>query len=133
MPRINIFNSHRWNQDDSENLKLREWLYSDEYYDFNFYEVNKEDIPYESKAKLHIRNSIDRSNVVISFNNQTSSYNMNSLHKYEIDYAMQKNKPIVLIKKWGTDQIPFVYKNYENIEIVNWNKESIRNAIKKQK
>ncbi|CRX37082.1 hypothetical protein HEPPS_02870 [Candidatus Hepatoplasma crinochetorum] len=133
MPRINIFNSHRWNQDDEENKKLKDWLHNDDYYNFNFYEISKGDVPYETRIKEHIRNCIDLSNVFIAFNNQTSSYDKDSLHSYEIDYAMKKNKPIVLIKKWGTYQIPIVYQNYNNIEIVNWNKESLRNAIKKMK
>ncbi len=137
---IHVFNSHRWNQDSDEYNKIKDWLRQDPYYKFKFFSVSKEDYldgnginGGSHKLKEGIRNRIKNSNVILAYNNQSISYNSNTIHAYEIKEAMSQNKPIVLIDKRGTNETPSIYSNYKNLYRAKWNLNSIRNAIKEAK
>ncbi len=135
---IHIFNTHRWKQDSSENQTIRDWLRSDYYYVFKFYEISKLDHSQgkgiagpSNELKNKIKNRIKSSSVILAFNNQSVSYDSTSVHAYEIREAKRQGKPIVLVNKRGTSSTPSIYNGYENLINVNWNRESIREAIKK--
>lgn len=134
MTTINIFNTHRWRQDDNEVETLREWLKKDQYYNFKFYDISKnehaEGKGVDSNLKKSLRKRIDSSSIIIAFNNQSISYNDGSIHKYEVKYAMEKDKPILLIDKRGTSEVPEIYKKYSNLYTSKWNSSSIRETIK---
>lgn len=80
-----------------------------------------------------MRNRIDRSAVVTTFNNLSDSHpnNKKSLSNYETNYAMKKNKSIVIIKKPETKSIPGKYKNYENKIITSDRPSDVKKAITK--
>lgn len=57
-------------------------------------------------------------------------YNYREWMQFEIDYAKEKNKPIIAVKPHGNKTIPKEIQDCADI-VVGWNTNSIVNAIRK--
>lgn len=56
-------------------------------------------------------------------------YNNREWMQFELDYAKEKNKPIVAVKPYGNSKVPTEIQNIADI-VVNWNTDSIVSAIR---
>lgn len=130
MIRVNVFVSHRWTNDASSQESLKSWLKDDDYYDFHMMDIPKEE-SLNDGIREGIRNRMNLSNIFIAFNNQHYSYDSgNNWMNFELNEAIRKGVPIIVVKKYGSNEIPSKLKDYPNC---NWNSSSIRNLIKENK
>lgn len=134
-PRVNIFNSHQWNIEDENNKLHRDFLHNDEKIDYRFFEVNRAEKDTKTTVKknnieANLQKRIDLSTVVTIFNSE-KKYNKNNFSNFEVNYAIKKNKPIIIIKVNGCEKIPLKFKTYRNKIIVDFDSKKIKDAINK--
>ena len=125
----NIFISHSWRYNE-EYKTVYKWLKEE----LNFYDYS---IPQHDNCgnnlsdyelRKCITNQIKYSSIVVIIGRIAASYS--EWINFEIDTAYEMNKCIILIKPWGNVRLPENAKN-KATDIVNWNKNSLIEAIKK--
>lgn len=79
------------------------------------------------EIKDAIHRKIDPVNCVVVISGMY--YNNREWMRFELDYALKKNKPIVAVKPYGNSKIPTEIQNIADV-IVNWNTDSIVSAIR---
>lgn len=91
--------------------------------------VNRDGTPVSNKTQIKdaIRRKINPVNCVLVISGMY--YNNREWMQFELDYAKQKNKPIVAIKPWGNVIMPKEITDVAD-EVVNWNTSSIVSAIR---
>lgn len=80
-----------------------------------------------SEIKDAIRRKINPANCVVVISGMY--YNHRDWMQFEINYAVEKDKPIVAVKPYSNSIMPSEIQNVANV-IVNWNTDSIVNAIR---
>lgn len=91
--------------------------------------VNLDGSPVSDDAQIEeaTRRKIDPVNCVLVISGMYFHYH--EWIQFEVDYAKQKNKPIVAIKPWGNVIMPTEITDVAD-EVVNWNTDSIVTAIR---
>lgn len=91
--------------------------------------VNRDGTPVSNKTQIKdaIRRKINPVNCVLVISGMY--YNNREWMQFELDYAKQKNKPIVAIKPRGNVIMPKEITDVAD-EVVNWNTDSIVTAIR---
>lgn len=125
-----VFISHSWTYVD-DLKKLQRLLENRGYFKVEFEEASP-DIPINSDNAYYIRSrlkqKISNSNIVLGIAGIYASYS--EWMAWELDKALELDKPIVGVKPYGASRISLTVSN-RAIEIVNWNTESIVQAIRR--
>lgn len=130
-----LFISHAWRYGDSYK-RIVEFLDSAPYFSYRNYSApadkplqNLDTTDVETKAQ--IKEAIDRKiqpvNCVLVLSGMYAAYR--EWMQYEIDTAVKMKKPIIGIKPWGLQQIPFAVRSVADV-MVGWNTQSIVQAIR---
>lgn len=127
-----IFVSHSWKYGE-EYKRFINLLDNAKRFGYMDYSVPEEDpltiynpqTPTELYNKL--RRQIQPVQIVILLGGMYASYS--KVIPDEIEIAREFGKPFIVVKPWGNDRIPSIATGAK--EIVNWNSESIINAIRK--
>lgn len=139
MPKLfyyHIFISHAWKYG-AEYDRLEKMLDSAPYFGYLNYSA-PEDKPLHNldttdvKNKSEIETAIDRKIAPCSCVLVISGmyYNYRKWMQYEINAALRMKKPIIAIRPWGSQMIPFEISSVAT-EIVGWNTSSIVDAIRR--
>ena len=123
-----LFISHAWKYND-EYYKLEEFLNGASNFYYRNYSVPKHD-PFDSDENLKeaLKRQIRPVNCVLILAGMYANHS--KWIKFEIDYALQIGKPIIVVKPWGQERVP-VYLQENANEIVGWNTSTIVSAIRK--
>jgi len=121
-----IFISHAWNKD-SNYQNLTDLFDKKKYFTWEDHSVPKgnkihTEVENEILGRIHISDCF----VVIASMDAVYS----DWIKKEIIWAQVLDKPILGIKPWGAEKVPLVVQEAA-IEVLNWNTESIVEAIRK--
>lgn len=83
----------------------------------------------QTKTELYnkLKKQIQQAQIVILLGGMYAEYS--EVIPDEIQIANEFRKPFIVIKPWGNERIPSIAKGAK--EIVNWNAESVVNAIRK--
>lgn len=125
-----VFIPHAWDYDEDYD-RIKDFLDEDEDVTYRDYSVPKED-PLNAKTdkelELALENQIKSVSVVVVPGGMYGAHR--KWIEKEIDIAKKYNKPIVAIYPWGSERMPKVISENAD-EIVGWNGNSIREAIKR--
>lgn len=128
----NLFISHSWKYN-SEYEKLIALLNNAQYFSFKDYSVPSKDpldiygTHYKAKLRYAIENQMKPCSAVLLIAGKYVTFS-DSI-QMEIDIAKELNKPIIAIRPYGADQISSIAEREADV-IVNWNTESIKQAIR---
>lgn len=126
----NLFISHSWAYSDAYE-RLMNLLRNHPTLIFRDYSVPKNDpihsCPYNWQLRSAIENQIRPASCVLILAGVYSTYS--KWINIEIEIARRLGKRIIAIQPWGAEHTSTVVKNNADI-IVNWNTDSIVNAIK---
>ncbi|MBO3399096.1 TIR domain-containing protein [Clostridium perfringens] len=133
--RYNIFISHAWTRT-NEYDRIKDFL-MDSRLNFADYSVPstdplnitaRTDASRDKQLEDGIRNQISHSSVVIIIGGMFFYYRKWIQKEFEI--AQEMDKPIVVVKPYGNRLMPIELKDKPNCIYVNWNGNSIREAVK---
>ena len=131
-----LFISHAWKYGD-EYDRLVGLLDKAPYFKYRNYSApkdkplsNLDKSPADTSEEIKdaIRRKINPVNCVVVISGMY--YNHRKWMQFEIDYAKEKEKPIVAIKPYGNINMPSEIQSVADI-VVNWNTDSIVSAIRK--
>lgn len=139
MPQLktyDIFISHAWKYGDDYNrlVTLLDAANNFKYRNYSAPEnkplqnLDSTDVTTKSQISNAINRKISPVNAVLVISGMYAN-NREWMEK-EVEIAQEYNKPIIAIKPWGNTVMPAYIKNIAT-EIVNWNTDSIVNAIRK--
>ena len=124
-----VFISHAWHYGDQYNTVV-DWLKESTLLVRN-YSVPKHD-PVDAKnipkLKAALTEQISHANIVIIIAGMYVAHS--NWIDYEIDEAVRMGKTIIALKPGGNEQIPLKVQDAAK-ELVNWNSQSLINAIRK--
>lgn len=127
----NIFISHAWDYSSHYNT-IKDWLNNSNihYRDYSI-PINKALPPMKTiLLKEEIREQIRHASVVVIIAGMYVSYS--DWIEFEINEAINMNKPIIAIKPWGNERLPkIITDNIPTSNIVNWNSNSFITALRK--
>lgn len=135
LKQYNIFISHAWQYGDEYNqlVNLLDSAKNFLYYNYSapkekpLHNLDTTDV----KTKAQIKDAIDRKispvGCVLVISGMYASYR--EWMQYEIDKAIEMEKPIIGIKPWGQQKIPSAVSDVADI-MVGWNTDSIVSAIR---
>ena len=125
-----VFISHSWAYV-SDLKSLQRLLENRGYFKIEFEEASP-DVPINSDNAYYIRSrlkqKISNSNIVLGIAGIYATYS--EWMAWELDKALELDKPIVGVKPYGANRVSSIVSN-RAIEIVNWNTESIVQAIRR--
>ena len=126
----NLFISHSWTYLD-EYERLVRLLNSKSKFYYKNYSVPKDDPIHnannQSQLKAAIKNQMLPTSCVLILAGVYSTYS--KWINIEIDLAKSMDKKIIAVTPWGAEKCSTIVKNSSDV-IVNWNTDSIVNAIK---
>jgi hypothetical protein len=126
----NIFISHSWSYD-SDYVRLVSLLQNAPYFSWKNYSVSQDD-PLAGGSKKKLAEEISRqmrlASIVLVISGIYVTYR--EWIQFEIDLADKFEKPIVGIQPWGSTNTPATITR-SAVEIVNWNTNSIIDAIRR--
>ena len=126
----NIFISHAWSYD-SDYVRLVDLLRNAPYFTWKNYSVSC-DNPLAGGSNKKLAEEIDRqirlASVVLVISGIYVTHR--EWIQFEIDLADKYNKPIIGIQPWGSTNTPAAITR-SAVEIVNWNTNSIVDAIRR--
>ena len=125
----NVFISHSWDHV-NDLIRLRNLLNAKGYFKVEFTEVTPispihSDNVYYIKQRLS--ESIKSSDIVLGVAGIYASHS--DWMEWELDKAIEHNKPILGVVPWGNERISVVVSNRAD-KIVRWNTDSIVDAIR---
>lgn len=128
-----LFISHAWKYGHDYN-RIVEFLDGASYFYYRNYSApsdkplipNGTTVP-DDEILEKIKNKIRPVNCVLILGGMYGAYS--EWIQAEIDIALEMNKPIIGIKPWGQQNIPYAVTSASD-EIVGWNTDSIVNAIR---
>lgn len=85
------------------------------------------DVKTKAEIKAAIERKINCTSCVLVISGMYTAYR--EWMQYEIDYAYNTNKPIIAVKPWGNQVMPFAVSS-KATKIVGWNTDSIVSAIR---
>ena len=124
-----VFISHSWKYPDPYE-KVRQWLNDAPYFYWSDYSVpfyDPLDANSDKKLKQEIRQQISTSSCVVILSGMYVSYS--KWINYEIDAAVELQKPIIGVKPWGQERIPEKVSKNATV-MVGWNSNSVVEAIR---
>ncbi len=124
-----ILISHSWDyNDDYETIK--KWLDEAKYFTWTNYSVPiTKPLDVKSKKELQdkIRTRISRCSCVIILSGMYVDYS--EWIDYEIDTAIELEKPIIGVRPWGQERVPLKVQENANV-MVGWNSDSVVKAVR---
>lgn len=127
---FNIFISHSWGYGDHYD-SLTGLLDERPYFNWRDYSVPKDDPIHDARNRDELRAALDEkichASCVIVTAGVYCSYS--DWIEEEIDIALEMGKPIIGVRLRGAQHMSSLVQDNANV-IVNWNKESIINAIR---
>ena len=124
-----IFISHAWKYNE-DYYRLIDYLEDASNFKFHNYSVPEHDPVIandKTKLKEELKKQIRPVGIVLILAGMYVSYS--EWIQFEIDFALEKNKPIIGIKPWGSDKIPSAVTESADA-IVGWNIDTIVQAIR---
>ncbi len=132
MPELRNYHSlisHSWDYSDQYET-VKEWLDDAPYFEWTNYSVPiTKPIDADSKKDLKekLRNRISCCSCVIILSGMYVAYS--EWIDYEIDVAMELEKPIIGVEPWGQGKIPTKISRNADI-MVGWNSKSVIQAVR---
>ena len=131
---INVFLSHRWGNDEKYQ-QIDSWL-KESNIECRMYAVSKEEKENHDAGVMSDReleeiliHRIKVSTLFICFNDKSYSSASFNWSQFELKIARKMGKKILVIKRWGMNQLPESLK--DNNGVVGWNRAPVIDAIKK--
>ena len=129
MKNYHILISHSWDYN-KHYEKICKWLDDAKYFTWTNYSVpltKPLDVRSKQDLKEKLKNRISLCSCVIILSGMYVDYS--EWIDFEIDAALEYNKPIIGVKPWGQERVPV--KVQENADImVGWNADSVIEAIR---
>ena len=125
-----ILISHSWDYSGHYET-ISEWLDKSPYFCWSDYSVPiSRPLSFSGvyDLKQRIRNRISLCSCIIILSGMYAAYS--EWIDYEIDTAIEMNKPIIGVKPWGQERIPTKIQN-NAIVIVGWTSTSVVDAVRK--
>lgn len=121
--------SHSWSYP-KHYSKIVEWLNNTSYFKWSNHSVSADD-PFDTRTKKELQEELTQQiqgcHAVIVVAGMYSAYS--EWINYEIDEAIRMGKPIIGIKPWGNERIPWKIKN-SSTALTGWNSTGLISAIR---
>lgn len=124
-----IMISHSWDYDE-QYRKIEEWLDNAKCFTWTNYSVPFDkalDADSKKELKEKIRNRISCCSCLIILSGMYVSYS--EWIDFEINTAIELNKPIIGVEPWGQERIPVNVQNNADV-MVGWNSHSVVTAVR---
>lgn len=121
--------SHSWTYAERYET-IRTWLDNAPNFQWSDYSVccNKPlDTKTDAELKEKLKNRISLSNAVIVISGMYATYS--KWIDFEIDTAIELNKPIIGVRPWGQERIPTKIQD-NSTTLVGWNSKSVIDAVR---